>query len=135
LNVGYRTDDQRDIVFVNSELQKPTFQHGRGESWKEDEWLCVQMHKGDELNYWFSSREKAVCTLSLKLIADTTSKISVVINDQSVELDLNGEGVQVVEVASSMIDEGKSSIRVKLVSGEIRLITLKIEKVAEKPSR
>jgi hypothetical protein len=40
-----------------------------------------------------------------------------------------------LEVASSMINEGKSSIRVKLVSGEIRLITLKIEKVAEKPSR
>jgi endoglucanase len=65
LNVGYRADDQRDIVFVDSELQKPTFQHGRGESWKEDEWLCVQMNEGDELNYWFTSREEAICTLSL----------------------------------------------------------------------
>jgi len=132
LNVGYRTDDHRDIVFVNSELQKPTFQHGRGESWKEDEWLCVKMYESDELDYWFTSREDAVCALRLKLIADTTSKISVVINDQSVELDLKENGIQVVKVASSLVNEGKSSIRVKLVSGEIRLITLNIENETEK---
>jgi endoglucanase len=128
LNVGYRIDDQRDIVFVNSELQKPTFQHGRGESWKANEWLCVQMNEGDELNYWFTSREEAICSLSLQLFVDNTSMISVMINDQYVELELNKQGNQVVEVASSMVNEGKSSIKVKLVSGEVRLISLNIEK-------
>jgi endoglucanase len=134
LNVGYRADDQRDIVFVDSELQKPTFQHGRGESWKEDEWLCVQMNEGDELNYWFTSREEAICSLSLKLIVDNTSKISVSLNDEIVELELNKEGNQVVEVSTSMVNEGKSSIKVKLVSGEVRLITINIEKKAVKAS-
>jgi endoglucanase len=134
LNVGYRADDQRDIVFVDSELQKPTFQHGRGESWKEDEWLCVQMNEGDELNYWFTSREEAICTLSLKLIVDNTSKISVSLNDEIVELELNKEGNQVVEVSTSMVNEGKSFIKVKLVSGEVRLITINIEKKAVKAS-
>jgi hypothetical protein len=47
---------------------------------------------------------------------------------------LNKEGNQVVEVSTSMVNEGKSSIKVKLVSGEVRLITINIEKKAVKAS-
>jgi endoglucanase len=75
LNVGYRSEDNRDIVFLDSTRVKPNFQHGRGESWKDDEWLCVKVNEGDTLNYWFSSTEKIICTLQLKLIVETVSKL------------------------------------------------------------
>src|SRR5690606_29833578 len=54
--LGFRSGDGTDIRFVVSgELTSPNFQHGRGEDWQPDEWLCVQLMPGDWLAYGFSA--------------------------------------------------------------------------------
>ena len=128
LNVGYRSEDNRDIVFLDSTRVKPNFHHGRGEDWKDDEGLCVKMQEKDSLNYWFTSTEKQLITLSLKLFVDADSRVVVSINDKKVEIDLNNLGHQIVYITSEMIEIGKSTVRVELASGEISLITVNIKK-------
>jgi len=52
--LGFRSGDGTDIRFVVSgERTAPNFQHGRGEDWQPDEWLCVQLMPGDWLAYDF----------------------------------------------------------------------------------
>ncbi|WP_372638208.1 glycoside hydrolase family 5 protein [Cohnella sp.] len=52
--LGFRSGDGTDIRFVESgERSAPNFQHGRGEDWQPDEWLCVQLMPGDWLTYDF----------------------------------------------------------------------------------
>jgi hypothetical protein len=125
--VGYRSEDNRDIVFLDSLRVKPNFQHGRGESWKNDEWLCVKVNEGDILNYWFTSREKQLITCSLTLFVKVNSSVVVSLNDKKVELDLNSLGHQIVYITTEMIQRGKSAIKVELVSGDISLITINVK--------
>lgn len=52
--LGFRSGEGTDIRFVESgERSAPNFQHGRGEDWQPDEWLCVQLMPGDWLAYDF----------------------------------------------------------------------------------
>ncbi|MDP3305618.1 MAG: cellulase family glycosylhydrolase [Erysipelotrichaceae bacterium] len=128
LNVGYRSEDNRDILFLDSSRIKPNFQHGRGESWKDEEWLCVKMHENDSLHYWFTSTEKQVITLSLTLLNEKNSRVVVSLNEKKVDIDLNSVGHQIVYITSDSVDIGKSKIQVELVSGGISLISVNIKK-------
>lgn len=54
LHHEFRMHDGTDIRFVQGTRSTPNFQHGRGEPWQEDEWLCIQLTAGDWLEYQFN---------------------------------------------------------------------------------
>ncbi|MFC5401456.1 glycoside hydrolase family 5 protein [Cohnella soli] len=68
--LGFRDADGTDIRFVDSEREKPNFQHMRGEAWASDEWLCVRLAPGDWLAYDVEvpevAREGAGLTLRMR---------------------------------------------------------------------
>jgi endoglucanase len=53
-NIGFRINDGTDIRFIEGDRTDPNFQHGRGEAWKPDEKLCIQLAPGDWLAYEFN---------------------------------------------------------------------------------
>lgn len=70
-SIGFRPGDGIDIRFVaGSGRTKPNFQHGRGEAWQEEEWLCVQLHGQDWVAYDFNvegpGERKVGITLKVK---------------------------------------------------------------------
>jgi endoglucanase len=123
-NVGYRVEDGRDINFLDSKLEKPTFQHGRGQSWKDDEWLCVRMMPSERLDYWFSCEITQNVSLRLDLCVDAQSQVRISLNDTVVSLDFNPSERKSIEVISKAIDPGKSKVSIEVEHGQIRLITV-----------
>jgi endoglucanase len=69
-SIGFRPGDGIDIRFVTGSRTKPSFQHGRGEAWQEDEWLCIQLHGQDWVAYDFRvegpGERKVSITLKVK---------------------------------------------------------------------
>jgi hypothetical protein len=123
-NVGYRVEDGRDIIFLNSQLERPTFQHGGGQSWKDDEWLCVRVMSSERLDYWFTSEITQNVSLRLDLCVDAKSKLRVSLNDVTVSLDFDPCERRSIVVISQAIDPGKSKVSIEVEHGEIRLITV-----------
>ncbi|MDQ0885493.1 endoglucanase [Paenibacillus sp. V4I9] len=50
-NVGFRINDRTDIRFVASARETANFEHGKGETWQDDERLEVDLAEGDWLAY------------------------------------------------------------------------------------
>jgi endoglucanase len=50
-NVGFRINDCTDIRFVASARETANFEHGKGETWQDDERLEVHLAEGDWLAY------------------------------------------------------------------------------------
>ncbi|WP_410512266.1 cellulase family glycosylhydrolase [Paenibacillus sp. BR2-3] len=53
-NIGFRVGDGMDIRFVEDVRDKPNFEHMKGEKWKADEWMYVQLAPKDWAAYTFT---------------------------------------------------------------------------------
>jgi endoglucanase len=123
-NVGYRINDNREIVFLESERTSPNFHHGRGESWKDDEWLCVVMKPTETLHYWFNFLDLRTYDLTLKLIVHMPSKIKVTLDNQNTFLDLDSDNSKVIKIISKIVDSGRVELSITLDTGKISLISV-----------
>jgi endoglucanase len=126
VNIGYRISDARGIAFLNSSRTRPNFQHGAGESWAEDDWLCVRMRPTESLGYWFNIIEEQSLSLVIELIVHTPSKLTITWDEEDIELDLDKDNQKAINVLTSIIKPGKTSIKVVLNSGDISLIKVGI---------
>jgi endoglucanase len=64
--ISFRESDGMDIRFISSELTAPNFQHGRGESWRPEDKLCLKLATGEWTVYEFTV-PAAVSSFELKL--------------------------------------------------------------------
>lgn len=131
LNVGFRVDDGRDIIFVQGDRDKPNFAHGGGASWNEDEWLCVRTQSNESLNYWFTCRKAMRVALCVDVIVNTVSKVNLTVNDKTSEMNLNQLGRQCADGAVIEVPDGKSSILIHVLEGDVQWISIKIKKVSD----
>ena len=52
--IDFRVGDGTRICFVDETRLNPNFQHGRGEAWKSEEWMCLHLSVGDWYAYEFT---------------------------------------------------------------------------------
>ncbi len=85
---GLGDGDGADIRLVESERTTANFQHGQGEAWRDDEWLCVRLTAEDWLAYEFALAPGPVAlpvTVELRLSApDGFGRLSVAMDGTAV---------------------------------------------------
>lgn len=81
---GFRENDGTMIPFVDGNRTSPNFQHGRGEPWQADEWLCVQLEDGDWLAYDFELASACPVDVTVRLSASRgQGKLAVLLDGAS----------------------------------------------------
>lgn len=68
-NTGFRIGDAANICFVSPARSEPNFQHGRGEPWRADEWMYLDLSEGDWYAYEFSVEKAAGFSFDFMLLA------------------------------------------------------------------
>ncbi|KRE47129.1 glycoside hydrolase family 5 protein [Paenibacillus sp. Soil522] len=82
-NIGFRVNDGTDIRFVESEREKPNFQHMKGEEWEPDELMYVQLASNDWAAYEFtvsSFQSLFDFTLDIHLRAEDYGSLHIYLN-------------------------------------------------------
>ena len=133
-NVGYRMDDHRDIIFLQGDRDKPNFAHGGGESWKEDEWLCVRTQSNDVLNYWFTCRETIWIALCVDVIINSAANVVFSVNGKNFDKEVKQLGRQSVDITVMEVPAGKSSISIHILEGDVQWISIKVKKISDQVS-
>lgn len=133
-NVGYRMDDHRDIIFVQGDRDKPNFAHGGGQSWNEDEWLCVRTQSNDVLNYWFTCRETIWVALSVDVIINSAANVVFSVNGKNFDKEVKPLGRQSVDITVMEVPAGKSSISIHILEGDVQWISIKVKKISDQIS-
>jgi endoglucanase len=99
--IGFRIQDGVDIRFVEDSRETPCFEHGKGESWKADEWMYVQLAAEDWVSYEFTvgnTSETSLYFIELCLSTpDDRAAIAISMDGETVEgIELEG-----IELAGS----------------------------------
>ncbi|RCW50256.1 glycoside hydrolase family 5 protein [Paenibacillus prosopidis] len=82
-NIGFRVNDGMDIRFVESEREKPNFQHMKGEEWQPDELMYIQLAPNDWVAYEFtvtSISSTTDYTLDMRLRMENYGSVAVCLN-------------------------------------------------------
>ncbi|MGM0880746.1 MAG: hypothetical protein ACQEXQ_06840 [Bacillota bacterium] len=82
-NIGFRINDGVDIRFVESDREKPNFQHMKGEEWQPDELMYIQLAPNDWVAYEFmapSMSSTSDYTLDMRLRMEDYGSITVCLN-------------------------------------------------------
>ncbi len=120
-SIGFRRDDGIEIRFTEGTRVMPNFKHMSGETWQEDEYLCIYLTAGDWVCYEFAVG-KLYCSLPFKIHLHMCSQ------DNGGRITISVDGVQIGSARS-----GGQSWETVCLKEEIRLgrgqhtITLKAE--------
>ncbi|SIQ33629.1 glycoside hydrolase family 5 protein [Halanaerobium kushneri] len=133
--VDFRSEDRTKIKFIDSDRKKANFEHQKGEAWKKEDWLALQLDEDEWSAYDFNledSLENTFCkiALSLKVNGDKNAAVEIIIDDQENEVMTNLSSKKWLELSFSKkfkLSPGKHQIVVKTAAGSIDLKWLKLK--------
>ncbi|WP_256762387.1 cellulase family glycosylhydrolase [Cohnella sp. WQ 127256] len=114
--IGFRNQDGVDIRFVEGSRETPSFEHGKGEAWKADEWMYVQLAAEDWVSYDFTVADTAEASLyfiDLCLFAPNGSA--------GLAVTIDGESIERIELVDSLWGTKRTHNPVKLAAGLHRI--------------
>jgi endoglucanase len=94
--IGFRIQDGVDIRFVEDSRETPSFEHGKGESWKADEWMYVQLAAEDWVSYEFTVGNTSETSLYFIELCLSTPD-----DRAAIAISMDGETVGGIELARS----------------------------------
>lgn len=135
---GFRAEDGTKLRFAEGNRSKPNFQHGRGEDWQPDEWLCVQLGEGDWVAYDFRVDEPAVAVYTITIRAKAEAAGGSGSVRVSVSLDGNPDDVRTLVLHDEEwseqavcggvpLNEGSHRLRLRSDGGVFLLQWIRIE--------
>lgn len=131
-NVGFRVQDGTDIRFIDSTRTTPNFEHGRGQTWADDERLCLQASSEDWFKYEIfvrSSQEYSSYAMEVKMSAvGEDACLTIFVDDEKVEsISLQGEEWRTYPLNNRLsLTQGLHQIQLKVAMGTIRMDWLAI---------
>ncbi|WP_337101823.1 glycoside hydrolase family 5 protein [Paenibacillus sp. YIM B09110] len=130
---GFRSNDGMTFRFVDSERVEANFQHGQGQEWQPDEWLCVELAAGDWAVYEFTTGEQtAGWTAELMVrLTDETAKLYVALDQVDIGC-ISGQALEwrTATVSSgAAVEPGLHSLTIRAESGPVQIQWLKLSSV------
>lgn len=121
---GFRANDGMTFRFVDSERTEANFQHGQGQEWQPDEWLCIELAAGDWAVYEFTTSEPSA-RLAAEIRVQLTEEGSElqVLLDQSEVIVLEGPTPEwsTVTVRGTAIAPGDHRVALRANHGTVRV--------------
>ena len=130
-SIGFRVQDGVDIRFVDTQRETPNFAHMKGEDWKEEEWMYVQLAPEEWVSYTFRIPEPSaghVCSLELCLRTKQGGAITVSLDDTFIGTTAaKGENWELVQVPiSTELSVGKHSVRLSTLEESVQIKWIRV---------
>ncbi|MCL4516320.1 MAG: cellulase family glycosylhydrolase [Firmicutes bacterium] len=130
--IGFRIHDGTDIRFIEGARTTPNFHHGRGEAWRTDERLCIQLAVEDWLAYEFTVEpfsEASLFTVDLCMCApNERGRIAVSVDGTTNGFaEANGKSWETVRLKEKLrLDPGLHRIVLKAEENPVRVEWLEV---------
>ncbi|WP_229263605.1 cellulase family glycosylhydrolase [Cohnella cholangitidis] len=114
--IGYRSQDGTDIRFVDGTRKSPNFQHGKGEPWKAEELMYVQLAADDWLAYEFTVgdfSDISSCVVSIHAFAPE--------GRAGISVSIDGEPIETIELIEGSWETKRTKIPFYPASGLHRI--------------
>ncbi|BBI35411.1 cellulase family glycosylhydrolase [Cohnella abietis] len=115
-SVGFRVQDGVDIRFVESSREIASFEHSKGEPWKADERMYVQLAVEDWASYEFTVANNSEASLYFIDLCISTPNDSA-----AIAVSLDGETIGSIELADNIWETKRVHDPVKLAAGLHRI--------------
>ncbi|MDQ6422711.1 cellulase family glycosylhydrolase [Paenibacillus sp. LHD-117] len=133
-SIGFRIGDRTCIRFVESDRTTAAFAHGGGEAWKQDEWLCLELSKGDWFVYEFTEdgrSPESEITATLELLAlGESGRLSVELNSREAAVieAKGGDWREYGNISLGKLTPGGHELRIRCADGAVRVSRLLLDR-------
>lgn len=134
-HIDFRKKDDIHFGFTAGNRDIPNFQHGEGQQWEDDEWMYVQLKRGETLTYDFlidSKSENIPFSISIKMRScDKESSIKLTIESLEYE-DIYKSGSLWNTIRGSVTfsaQPGYKRISIKAEDGPVQIERINIDSV------
>ncbi|MGO4542202.1 cellulase family glycosylhydrolase [Paenibacillus sp. 2TAB19] len=130
---AFRSKDAVTFRFIDSERTEANFQHGQGQEWQSDEWLCIELAAGDWATYEITTAGQAAgLNAELRVqLKDESAELYVML-DQAVIGRISGEASEwrTATVSSeAAVEPGLHSLKIHAGRGPVQIQWLKVSSV------
>jgi len=129
---AFRMGDAMEIRFVHEESKKVNFEHGQGQEWKDEEWLCLHLNSGEWVVYSFQAHEdydekELKITIHTGALGDGTPELELQVDDKVAESKqvVGREWHDVDLVVPFPVKKGEHALRLK-ARGSLRIRHLSV---------
>lgn len=120
-NVGFRSQDNTEIRFLDSQRTLPHFGHGQGQPWAPDDWMMLVGHPGDVYRYGVTAKTSASHRISLRLTAYESAMFSISVGSQTINVHVMDTNRKSLGVGSFVFKPGENFIDITIRTGKVAL--------------